>query len=115
MGDDWGRGVAEITGNTDIHLIGGKYLQGCELGRPGQGMSVHTHIEWAAETPGTSVFANGLADSQDVALVKAVVQRRSPVARGAEGHHRETHPQRRDLQPLRNAHISKYGTGSSKL
>jgi hypothetical protein len=65
---------------------GGKHLQRTGQRRLGKGVGVHPDKKRAVDLLLGPVFNDGLADGQDVVLVETVLQRRSPVAGGAEGH-----------------------------
>jgi len=48
-------------------------------------MRVHAHEKRAGDVLGFPELANGLANGQDMILVEAILERGTPVARGAEG------------------------------
>ena len=69
----------------DRDTVCGEDLEAARKRGFGEGMGIHPHEKGAVDFFRFPEIADRLADGQDVYLVKAVFQRRPPVARGSEG------------------------------
>ncbi len=80
VGDNRSRGITVILCNTHRNSIGGKYLQGGQLGRPGQSMGIHTHEQGSADPLIPAVITDRLGYGQDMGFVKTTFQRAAPMS-----------------------------------
>ena len=86
MRDSRRRRVFATGRNHGFHPVGGQHLQCAFKCRLRQRMRVEADVQRAANTLTRAVVADRLADRQHMPLVKARLERRTPMARGAECH-----------------------------
>jgi hypothetical protein len=86
MRNDRRWGVAQAGLNHEFDVVGGEDFDGRGKSRFRQGVRVHAHKQWAGVGLCLPIFANRLADGEDVILGEGIFQRRTTVPRGAEGH-----------------------------
>ena len=79
MGNDGSGGISKTLLHHDVYLIGGKHLDRGGKRRLGKGMGIHSHEEGAVDAFASSIFTDGLGNGQDVVLVEALLERRTPV------------------------------------
>ncbi len=75
VGDHRGWRVAEILLNHDCYPSRGKYLKPAGQCWFGEAVGVLAHEQGAGNVFGLPVFADGLADGQNVVFVEAIFQR----------------------------------------